>query len=358
MRLTAPFACAVMLVCLGVVPSHAEKRVALVIGNGAYKNAPVLPNPKNDAEDVSAALKRAGFEAITGINLDRNGMEDAAIRFARAARDADVAMFYYSGHAVQFAGYNYLMPVDARVTDEADLRRMTRVDEVVADLQQAKTLRILVLDACRDNPLADELRRSIGLTRAASMQRGLARIDAPKGMIIAYATQAGRTAADGSGRNSPYTAAFLKHIDTQEEIGTLFRRVSVDVYEATKQKQLPELSLSMLGEFYLKGKPQERTGLGPEARPPRNQVIGPCAAASDHWRSAEALGTIAAFEDHLKRFPTCQFAGLAKANIDELKKKSASGAAPPNQSVAPNPSPASEEPARVIFPVLRPGRDQ
>src|ERR1700722_4041008 len=170
MRLFAAFATAVMLLCLGDLPGHAEKRVALVIGNGAYKNAQMLPNPRNDAQDVSAALKREGFDTIVGLDLDKSGMEDATIAFARAAHDADVAIFYYSGHAMQFAGINYLMPVDAQLTDEADLRRMMRVDDIAADLQQARNLRILVLDSCRDNPLADNLKRSIGLTRAASIE--------------------------------------------------------------------------------------------------------------------------------------------------------------------------------------------
>ncbi|MGP0094311.1 MAG: caspase family protein [Xanthobacteraceae bacterium] len=255
MRLGAAFACAVMLICIGVAPGHADKRVALVIGNGAYTKAPRLPNPRNDAEDVAAAFRRSGFETIVGLDLDKAGMDDIAIRFSRASRDSDVAIFYYSGHALQFAGINYLMPIDANLTDEADLRRMTRVDETVADLQQARNVRILVLDACRDNPLAEDLKRSIGLTRSASLQRGLARIDAPQGMIVAYATQAGRTAADGTDRNSPYTAAFLRHIEAQVEIGTVFRRVSAEVYEATKHSQLPELSLSLIGEFYLRGKP-------------------------------------------------------------------------------------------------------
>jgi hypothetical protein len=113
-----------------------------------------------------------------------------------------------------------------------------------------------VLDSCRDNPLADQLRRSIGASRALPLQRDLARIDGPEGMIIAYATQAGRTADDGHGRNSPYTTAFLKHIDEKEEIGSIFRRISNDVYETTKHEQLPELSLSLIGEFYLNGKLQ------------------------------------------------------------------------------------------------------
>jgi uncharacterized caspase-like protein len=104
---------------------------------------------------------------------------------------------------MQFAGSNYLMPVDVKLTDEADLRRMTKVDDIVTDLQEASALRLLVLDSCRDNPLAEELKRSVGLTRSASVQRGLARIDGPQGMIVPYATQSGKTAADGTGRNSP-----------------------------------------------------------------------------------------------------------------------------------------------------------
>ncbi|HEX9589133.1 MAG TPA: caspase family protein, partial [Bradyrhizobium sp.] len=218
-----------MLTCLGAVAGHADKRVALVIGNSAYRNAPPLPNPRNDAEDVAAALKRTGFETIVGLDLDKAKMEDAAINFARAARTANVAVFYYAGHAIQYAGVNYLAPIDAKLTDEADLRRMIRVDEIVADLQQAKNLRIPVLDSCRDNPLADQLKRAIGGSRTASIERGLARIDSPQGMIIAYATQAGSTAEDGKGRNSPYTAAFLKHINEQDEIGTIFRRIAADV---------------------------------------------------------------------------------------------------------------------------------
>jgi hypothetical protein len=127
-----------------------------------------------------------------------------------------------------------------------------------------------VLDACRDNPFAEALKRSIGRARGASLDRGLAKMNSPQGMIVAYATQAGRTAEDGSGRNSPYTAAFLKNIETPEEIGTVFRRISAEVYDTTGRTQLPELSLSLIGEFYLKGsasaspasaKPDEVTAL-------------------------------------------------------------------------------------------------
>jgi uncharacterized caspase-like protein len=147
---------------------------------------------------------------------------------------------------MQFKGVNYLMPIDAKLDDEADLYRFTKVDDVLGYLQQAKALKILVLDSCRNNPLAEALKRSIGLTRAASLPRGLARIEAPIGTIISYATQAGQTAVDGKGRNSPYTTAFLS-IEESREIGDIFRDISADVYRATGQTQLPELSFPKHG---------------------------------------------------------------------------------------------------------------
>jgi uncharacterized caspase-like protein len=324
------------LVCgTALESSLADTRVALVIGNGAYQNAPRLPNPPNDAAGVAAALKRAGFNTILATDLTKAAMDEATIKFARAARSADVAMFYYSGHALQFGGVNYLAPVDTKLTDEADLRRMTRIDEVVADLGQAKNLRILVLDSCRDNPFADQLKRSIGVTRALPLQRGLAKIDSPEGMIVAYATQAGRTAEDGNGQNSPYTTAFLKHFDEKEEIGTIFRRISADVYETTKHQQLPELSLSVIGEFWLRGKAEAAATTSPKP-------ADPCAAAADHWRSAEAIGTVEAFEDHLSRFPGCVFAGLAKARIDTIKAKAAAATPPAAPRPVPDDLPAPQ----------------
>jgi Caspase domain len=321
MRLLPAVVCVVMLFCLGTFPSLAERRVALVIGNGAYKNAPALPNPRNDASDVAAALKRGGFETIVGVDMDRLGMEDAVIRFAKAARSADVAMFYYSGHAMQFAGVNYLAPVDLKLTDETDLRRMVRLDDVVADLQQAKNLRILVLDACRDNPLADDLKRSIGTSRALSLQRGLAKIDSPQGMIVSYATQAGRTAADGTDRNSPYTAAFLRHIEAPDEIGVVFRKIAADVYEITQHSQLPELSLSIVGEFHLTvniAAPPLPTAPAPQSDP-----------ASQAWLTIKDTTSIAILEEFRRQYPGSVYAQFASARIEELKRASVAVVAPP-----------------------------
>jgi hypothetical protein len=332
MRLAAAFAFAAVLF-LSVMPSHAEKRVALVIGNGAYASAPRLPNPRNDAEDVAVALKRSGFETIVGLDLDKAGMDDATIRFARAVRDADVALMYYSGHAMQFAGINYLMPIDAKLSDEADLRRMTRVDEVVADLQQARTVRILVLDSCRDNPLAEELKRSIGLSRAASMQRGLARIDTPHGMIVAFATQAGSTAADGTGRNSPYTAAFMRYIEAQDEIGTVFRRISADVYEATKHAQLPELSLSLIGEYYLRGSaPATTSPVTPTTMPPATSE------AERTWPFVKDATSVAVLDDFIQRYGDTIYTTMARERRDELKKKELANLVSPVQPAPPKDS--------------------
>jgi hypothetical protein len=305
----------------------AETRVALVIGNGAYANKAVLPNPAHDAEDVANALKRNNFEVIYGTDLSQAGMQDLAIKFARAAGRADVAMFYYSGHAMQYNGVNYLMPVDAKLDDEADLKRFMRVDDILSDLQQAKNLRILILDSCRDNPLAEGLKRSGGPTRSASIGRGLAKMESPLGTIISFSTQSGRTADDGAGRNSPYTTAFLKHIEQPSEIGDVFRSISSDVYEASGKAQLPELSLSIVGKFYLNAPVTITVAPSGSSGP-----ADPCSSAEAHWKAADGIGSIAAYEDHLTRFPGCAFASLAKARVSELKQKMA--AAPATDAAA------------------------
>jgi hypothetical protein len=336
-----------ILAVLTWTPSAAaEKRVALVIGNGDYANATRLPNPRSDAEDVAAALRRSGFVTIVGLDLDQTKMQEAAINFARAAREADVALFYYSGHAMQFAGVNYLMPVDAKLTDEADLRRMARVDDILYELQQAKNLRILVLDACRDNPFAEELKRSIGFTRAASFQRGLAKIDTPEGMIVAFSTQAQRTADDGTGRNSPYTTAFLKHIEEQEEIGRVFRRISTDVYEATDHRQLPELSLSLIREYYLHGE----ASLPAPPSPLQSATPDPALSA---WNAAKDTESESVLEAFITKFGESFYAELAKAKLADLKEKKIAVVSPPEPQWN-SPKPAQSEVAILPKPEMAP----
>ena len=307
------------------VTARAEKRVALVIGNGAYKSAQGLLNAPNDAHDVAAALTRIGFDTVLAIDADKSGMDEVGIRFARLTRDADIALFYYSGHAMQYNGINYLMPIDAKLTDEADLRRMLRVDEIAADLQQARHLRILVLDSCRDNPFVEELKRSIGSSRGLSVQRGLARIDNPQGMIVSYATQAGRTAEDGQRRNSPYTTAFLKNIETNEEIGTIFRRVADDVYRSTNKTQLPKLSLSVIGEFYLKGKLRVVAG-----RSAQGASAPELTEAAQAWPTTRETSSQAVLEAFIKEFGETVYGELARARLREVKQKQFATAIPPS----------------------------
>ena len=256
-----PMLASVALVLIGCTaasfPAVADRRVALVIGNSAYRNTVQLPNPRNDATDVAKMLKIAGFEVVEGADLDKRGMDDAFRRFADAAAGADAALFFYGGHGFQFQGTNYLVPVDAKLTGGADVgAQMARVDDVLANLQRASGVRILMLDACRDNPLADQLLAQANPARAVTVTRGLARIKQTAGTVIAYSTQPGAVAADGEGRNSPFAAAFIQQVGKPGvEIGPLFRHVAADVYKATNERQLPEVTFSLLGDFYFVGQP-------------------------------------------------------------------------------------------------------
>lgn len=276
------------LFLFGVATAHAEKHIALVIGNGDYQNTGKLRNPRNDAQDVAVALERIGFEVILRLDLDKPGMDQAALQFARVAPTADVALFYYSGHAMEFGGQNFLMPVDAKLSDEHDLRWMFRADDVVSVLKRAKALQILVLDACRDNPLAEELKRSISTTRSVAPSRGLARIDeeSSKGMIISFATQPGQVADDGAGRNSPYTAAFLRHIGANEDVTDIFRKIMGDVSETTRNKQRPQLSTSYPGKYYFQGPPANASPAPPKQAKPE---AGKCSPLEADLAYADAI---------------------------------------------------------------------
>ncbi|RXT56199.1 hypothetical protein B6S44_09085 [Bosea sp. Tri-44] len=241
-----------MLTSLAMAAPASERRVALVIGNSSYRNAPVLPNTVNDARDMAAALRKVGFEVVDGIDLDKRGMDTALTRFARLAQDADSVMFYFAGHGFQFNGENYLVPVEAKIEDEAGVQyETTRLNDVVTALNFAKGVKIMVLDACRNNPFVNQLAKRQA-TRGFSVGSGLAPVARAQGMVIAYATQANDVAADGTGRNSPFTAALVREIDQPGlEVATMFRRVQKSVYDATAGRQTPELSLSLLGDFYL-----------------------------------------------------------------------------------------------------------
>ena len=240
------------IVALASTPASSGRRVALVIGNSTYRAFPKIPNPRNDAEDLAKALTGLGFEVVLGTDLTRADMEERLIRFSRQARAADTALVFYAGHGLQHQGINYLAPVDARLDDESDLRRLVNLQDVIADLQGASRVRILMVDACRDNEAVQQLASSLPKTRAAAFSRGLAKVDAD-GTLIAFATQANRVAADGDGRNSPFTTALLKHLPIPGvELRTLMTRVRADVVQSTEGKQRPEVWDSLVGEFAFK----------------------------------------------------------------------------------------------------------
>jgi uncharacterized caspase-like protein len=224
--------------------------VALVIGNSNYLNFRRIPNPRHDAEDLAAALGRLGFDVLLGTDLKRADMEDIFIRFAKKARESDTALVFYAGHGLQHQGVNYLAPVDARIDDETDLRRLVNLQGVISDLQNAAHVRILIVDACRDNEVMQQLAGRLPATRSAAFTRGLAAVAGADGTLIAFATQPNRVAEDGGGRNSPFAAALLKNLPTPGlELRTLMTRVRAEVVTSTHGEQRPEVWDSLVGEF-------------------------------------------------------------------------------------------------------------
>jgi caspase domain-containing protein/tetratricopeptide repeat protein len=237
-------------------PPATGLRLALVIGNGAYVNATALNNPPNDAVVVAKTLRDIGFEVIEGTNLDRTGMERVVREFLRKAPGARLTMLYYAGHGMQVDGKNYLVPVDAKLAAPSDLPFETlELDKVLAGLDDEARANIIVLDACRDNPLARSFSSKLGATRSAAAPAGLAGYaTVGTGTLIAFATAPGQTALDGAGVNSPFTSAFIKHVRTPGiEVNQMLTRVRVEVASATKNRQVPWANSSLLGEVYLAG---------------------------------------------------------------------------------------------------------
>jgi tetratricopeptide (TPR) repeat protein len=228
------------------------RRVALVIGNGRYQHAAQLPNPPNDAADIALALRKLGFDVVEGRDLGKREMEDKIREFGRKLERADLALLFYAGHGMQVAGRNYLVPVDAKLERAGDLSLDTiEVGQILAQMEAEKRVNLVFLDACRDNPLARSFSRSLG-TRSTSVGSGLAAIQSAVGTLIAYATQPENVALDGDGRNSPFTAALLKHMATPSlEISALMKRVRADVIAATHEKQVPWDHSSLVGDVIL-----------------------------------------------------------------------------------------------------------
>ena len=221
-------------------PAWAGNRVALVIGNSAYKNAAPLSNPVNDAAIVEATLKNAGFDVVqTRRDLQAIEMRRTLRDFADQARDADVAVIYYAGHGMEIEGTNYLIPVDATLERDTDVYdEAFSLDRVMLAIEPARQLRLVILDACRNNPFSEKMKRTVG---SRSISRGLARIEpATANTLVAFAAKAGSTASDGNSKNSPYAAALVKYIGTPGlDLRRVFGFVRDDVMKATGNRQEP-----------------------------------------------------------------------------------------------------------------------
>src|SRR5689334_16539471 len=234
-----------LLVCQ---PASAEKRVALVIGNSIYRSVPALPNPANDAAALAATLKGAGFDVVDSkLDLPIAGMRRALRDFADMARDSDVAVIYYAGHGIEMQGTNYLIPTDAKLERETDAPdELLPLDRVLAAVEPAKALRLVIVDACRNNPFADTMQRQVS-TRG--INRGLARVEPiSTNTLVAFAAKAGSTVLDGPTGNSPYATALVKYIARPGlDVRRAFGFVRDDVMEATGSRQEPYVYGSLGG---------------------------------------------------------------------------------------------------------------
>jgi Caspase domain/Jacalin-like lectin domain len=234
--------------------SSFSKRVALVIGNSNYQNVPALPNPQRDAATVASALEKVGFQKVTlATNLGREQIVNVLRAFAKEAENADWAVVYYAGHGIEAEGINYLIPIDARISSDRDIAlEAVPIDQVLNSAERARALRLVILDACRDNPFANQMRRT--LTAASrSVSRGLAQIEPDAGTLVVYAAKAGETALDGDGGNSPFVTAFVKDIQVPGiEVRRLFDNVRDDVMDMTGRRQQPYSYGSVPGrqDFY------------------------------------------------------------------------------------------------------------
>ena len=287
-----------------------EKRVALVVGNGAYRYVPALRNAPFDAADMTAKFKALGFEVFGGADLDRVALIKALVAFGRAAERADVAAVFYAGHGVQVNGQNYLVPVDAQVEYEAELDvSLVPLELAMQQLRRGSRINIVMLDACRDNPFAANLSRTMGTRAVGALGRGLSRVPAVSGTFVAYATQPDNVALDGEGRNSPFTTALLKHIEKPGlSISDLMIEVRNEVMQATNGKQVPWDSSSLTGRFTFKIE-----GTGIITPPPTNT-----SEEMLFWQSVKDSRTAGEIEAYLKRYPSGVFADLARARLAEL----------------------------------------
>ncbi|HEY3025165.1 MAG TPA: caspase family protein [Pyrinomonadaceae bacterium] len=294
------------------------RRIALVIGNGAYKNAAPLKNPPNDARDMAATLKQLGFTVASAINADQPTMKRLIREFGQQLKSGGQGLFYYAGHGVQLRGRNYLIPANAEIMSETDVEDQgVDLSLVLGLMDEAENgLNIVILDACRNNPFARSFR---------SAGSGLAQVDAPTGTLIAYATSPGRVASDGQGRNGLYTSELLSQMRvTGIGVEEMFKRVRAGVQRQTSGQQVPWESSSLVGDFYFAAptfsastKNANNNGTGEETV--NRMALDPAAFELSYWDSIKSSANPDDFKAYLEKYPGGQFATLAKNRIKNLE---------------------------------------
>ena len=295
-----------------VPASRGGRRVALVVGNAVYRHANRLANPRNDARDMTAALADLGFDVVRGLDLEGEAFYRHIDEFEKRTEGARAALFYYAGHGMQLGDANYLLPVDAKPDSERVLKgTAVKLDEVLAGMKS--DIRLVFLDACRDNPFLNSIARARGV-RSSAMHRGLKHVDRVHdgGMFIAYATEPGDVAADGGGRNSPFTAALKQHIGVPGmEINQVINRVRRTVM-AAQPDQKPWHSSSLHDDFFF-------APAGPSAdAPPAAPRVDP---AEEQWKQIKSSTNIAHFERFIRTHSNSPLMAAAQARLEQLRER-------------------------------------
>jgi uncharacterized caspase-like protein len=300
-------------------PALAAKRVALIIGNSTYQNAPQLANPANDAALMAATFKSAGFDVVDSRqNLTALDTRRVLREFADAAQNADVAVVYYAGHGLEVDGTNYLVPVDAKLERDTDVYdEALSLDRLLIAVEPAKQLRLVILDACRDNPFIKNMKRA---TASRSIDRGLAKIEpSSPNMLIAYSAKAGSTAADGDSRNSPFSIALSKHLTTPGlDIRKAFGYVRDDVLKATANHQEPFVYGSLGGDEVPLVPAKTAPGAAEQPAAAALPAANPQAEARRDYELALQIGNKSAFNAFLAQYPDGFYASLARLQLDRL----------------------------------------
>ena len=300
--------------------AKADKRVAFVVGNGAYKNVAALPNPAIDAKSMATVLRNVGFDVVEGTNLTRDKMTERLLEFGKKAQGADVALFFYAGHGIAINGTNYLLPIDADIKSEMDVKLGSAInidltlDQTMADAK----VKLVFLDACRDNPFANKI-KSNNATRSLAVQSGLAEMKSGEGTLIAFATGPGQTALDGQeGTNSPFTRALMANITAPGvEIQQAMTKVRAQVNEETNKNQLPWGHTNLIGSVYL-----NPAAAGASADAPNAPAVTATAASEvelEFWRSIKKSDKPEELNAYLTSYPNGTFKPLALARIAELQ---------------------------------------